>query len=439
MQVEGWRAPATFRARRDCRDGFVEVRAASAPSAQSLSSISAITSHNHEPVACAAGKWGSSSVLALYRQTEAGSTDTGSGLRQAEGAPRLQLHGQLVALPGHPTAVAWSDQTLACGLHEGTVEVLRFDPSARDDHSRARRVAQSLQPQLGATASSEQTAAGTSSVAVGVLDGKHARRIGAVVGGSPCLWDAEGSEISLAPSSEAGSAHCLDLDWDKGSVLVGDGRHLSVYDPRHSRLSAKVQFAHFAALNTVCCSHLHPHWVASGSADGVVKVWDMRRLEAPLFRLAWHLTSISGLAWSWANAQMLVSCAHDGSHRFWNLRLSPHFELCNADSAWAQRELVGCSMLAWPGCPHDSLAASSDGLVQVVRLSGARIIQPLARLEAADRVTQVLQDPVQNDRTPKQMSIKDMSAVTVTVSTAASQVQPIPNLLLLHVANPWWY
>lgn len=153
----------------------------------------------------------------------------------------------------------------------------------------------------------------------------------------------------------------------------------------------------------------------------------MRRLDCALFRLAWHLTSVSDLAWSWANTQMLVSCAHDGSHRFWNLSLRPRFELCNADSAWAQRELVGCSMLAWPGCPHDSLAASSDGLVQVVRLSGTRIIQPFARLEAADSVGAVLQEaPLTKHRAPKHQLAQDVSAITAHVTIAASLVSPHP-------------
>lgn len=190
-RVAGWRAPASFRARRDCRDGFVDVRAASVPSAQALSSIASIASHNHCATACAVGKRGGNSVLALYRQSEeAVSAEAGSS--QPQGAPRLQLQGQLIALPGSPTTVAWSDETLACGLREGTVEVLRIDPSARDDHAPARSITQSLQPQWGATTSSEKTAAGTSSVAVGVVGGRHARRIGAVVGGVPCLLGCRG-------------------------------------------------------------------------------------------------------------------------------------------------------------------------------------------------------------------------------------------------------
>jgi hypothetical protein len=433
MRGQGWRQPAAFRARRDCRDGLIDVCAADVPPAQALSSISAIASHNRCAAACAVGRRGGTSVLALYRPS-GDAAEAGGGGRQSETAPRLQQQGQLIALPGTPTTVAWCDQTLACGTREGTVELFRLDASARDEQKSARKVTRCLQPQWGATASSEQAAAGTSSVAVGALDGRHARRIAAVAGASPCLWDAEGKNLNFGADREVGTAYCLDLDWDKGIVVVGDmANNMTVYDPRNSRPAGLVQSAHFAQLNVVRCSPLHPHWVASGAADGLVKVWDMRRLDASLFRLGWHVSSVSDLGWSWAHMDMLASCAQDGTHRFWNLSLSPHFELTNADSAWGQRELVGCTMLPWPGSPLDSLAASSDGLLQVARVSASRIMQPFARLVAQQRVCALVPDAA----AATDLKQKELEAMTLSVTAPTTQVfepltSPMPSCI------PYW-
>ena len=295
--MEGWRAPAAFRARR--REGTIDVRAAEFSSAQALSSISAIASHNRLASACSVGRRGGNSVLALYRASEAASDAGAGGKRGKEAAPRLQVQGKLIPLPGNPTAVAWCDETLACGTREGTVELLRLDGSSRDDESRARKVTNSLQPQWGAAASLTSVSTGTSSVVVGARDGRHARRIGAVVGACPCLWDAQNSGakflLSFGADIEARNASCLDLDWDKGIIAVGDlANNIIFYDARQSGAASKVQPAHFSVLNTVRCSPLHPHWVASGAADGLVKVWDMRRLDGCLFRLGWHVSAVSG-------------------------------------------------------------------------------------------------------------------------------------------------
>jgi hypothetical protein len=345
-----WREAASFRARKN-GEGLVEFRAADVAAERALSAISAVAAHNQRPAACAVGRRGSKSVLVLYRAPEA-AAGAGGGNRRAGPGLRLEMSGEL-ELPCTPTRVAWCDDTLACGTREGTVELVRVDASKRSDQLHPKKIVHTLKPQWGASASSQQqAAAGASSVAVGAADGRHARRIGAVVGASPFVWDADGNEVSFSVGTESGNAYCLDLDWDKGVVVVGDlANALTLFDPRSGGSAIKAQGAHFAPLNTVRCSPLHPHWFASGAADGVVKIWDVRRLDDSLMRLAWHVTSVAELSWSWSHADMLASCAYDGSHRFWNLSLAPRFDFFNADDAWGAQELVGCSMLAWPGFP----------------------------------------------------------------------------------------
>ena len=384
-----WREAASFRAR---RDGLAEVRAADVAPGQAFSALSAIASHNHRPVACAVGRRGGSSVLALYRAPEAAAAGgAGGGRRRAAGPGlRLETAGELELLCT-PTRVAWCDDTLACGTREGTVVLLRTEASKRGDEMLPRKIARTLKPQWAS--SQQQAAAGVSSVAVGADDGRHAQRIGAVVGASPFVWDAGGNDVSFGVGLEAGDAYCLDLDWDKGVIVVGDSANaLTLYDPRAGGSAIKVQGAHCAPLNTVRCAPLHPHWVASGAADGVVKIWDLRRLDESVMRLAWHVTSVADLSWSWSHADMLASCAYDGSHRFWNLSLGPRFEFFNADDAWGAQELVGCAMTPWPGCPLDCLAASATGLVQLVRPSSTHIVQPLAE-QVARRMCEHIPDP----------------------------------------------
>ena len=389
----GWRSAASFRARHDCRDGLVELCAADVPPPQALSSIAAIASHNHGAAACAVGRRGSSNVLALYRGTDAVADDDDGKHRTSAAGLRLEMQGSLIALPGTPKAVSWSDDTLACGTLEGSIEIFRLDATARDAQTRARKVVHSLKPQWGASASSQQAAAGATSVAVGALDGRNARRIGAIVAASPCVWDGEASGLSVGMGFEAGAAFCLDLDWDKGVFVVGDLAHaLAVYDPRQGTCVSKVKSAHFAPINTVRCSPLHPHWIASGSGDGLVKVWDLRRVDASLFRLAWHVSAVADVSWSWSHTDMLSSCAYDGSHLFWKLGLAPRFELANGDAVWQHAELVGCCMVPWAGSPLDCLVASSDGRLQRIRPSGNRIMQPFARLEA-QRLAAMLPHP----------------------------------------------
>ena len=376
----GWRAPSALRARRNCRDGFVAVRAADVAAGQALSSMAAISAHNHAPAACAVGRQRGAGVIALFH-VSGDDTDSAGSQRP----PRLRQAGKPFSVPGEPTAVSWCDETLACGTREGSVELFRLDPT-RDSQARGCKIAASLQPQWGATASSQAAAAGTGGVAVGARDGRHAGRIGAVVGASSCLWDAQHKEMVLERGPDAGAASCIDLDWDKGVIVLGDStgvdHNLTVYDPRQANAAARAKAAHFATLNSVRFSPLHPHRLASGSADGLVKVWDLRRLDTCLFRLGWHVSAVSDLGWSWAHSDMLVSSALDGTLRFWNLSLPPHYQLTNADASWEQREIVGCCMLPWPHHPLDSLAASSDGLLQLVRVSHSRVMQPLARLES---------------------------------------------------------
>ena len=203
---------------------------------------------------------------------------------------------------------------------------------------------ETLKPRWSSTAWSQQDAAvGTSSVAAGDADGKHACRVAAVVAAAPCLWHAEegagGRAMALGAEVDGNSiASCIDLDWDKGLVAVGESselaHHLLVYDPRHPGPASRAPSAHFAPLTRVRFSPLHPHWLASSSEDGLLKVWDLRRLDRCLFRLGWHLTAVSDFGWSWAHADMLVSSGRDGSQRFWNLSLPPYSQLAACDTAW---------------------------------------------------------------------------------------------------------
>ena len=366
-----------------------------------LSSIAAIAAHNHSAVACVVGCHGDSGALAMYRPAT-----EDRGLKQDEEAPCLQMQGKLVGLPGVPTAVAWSDSTLACGTCEGTVELFRADAASRGGPIQSLAATHSLQPQKAAAASARLRPAGTGYVAVGAADSRNSNRICAIVNGVPCLWDGDGHPLNLGAGwsdVRCGVASGLDLDWDKGLVFLGAshvcGNDVYALDPRasdapsqrHPELAASpspvrtasvalhLRGAHMAAVSSVRCSPLQSHWVASAGCDGLVKVWDVRRADSCVFRLAWHLSAVTDVSWSWAHSEVLVSGGRDGSQRFWHLGLAPHPQLAAADGGWEQQELVGCCMVSWHGHPLDTIAASVTGSLQAARMSPRKLWQPLVR------------------------------------------------------------
>jgi hypothetical protein len=69
---------------------------------------------------------------------------------------------------------------------------------------------------------------------------------------------------------------------------------------------------------------LHDYRLASGGADGYVKVLDMRRLDQPIEELGMHAGSVTSVAWSHSLPGLLVSGGDDGAVLLWDANKLQH-------------------------------------------------------------------------------------------------------------------
>ena len=61
------------------------------------------------------------------------------------------------------------------------------------------------------------------------------------------------------------------------------------------------------------------HVLATGGEEGIVKVWDLRNLNAPTSELQRHTGSILSIAWNPLNADQLATSSADTDVLLWSL------------------------------------------------------------------------------------------------------------------------
>ena len=124
------------------------------------------------------------------------------------------------------------------------------------------------------------------------------------------------------------------------AVSLSDGT-VSIVDPRQatSQVSAYRWKAHDRAASD-CAMSTGAGWkMASCSADGLVKVWDLRNVTSgPLCSLAGHTSPVFGVDF-WSDNQV-VSWANDGSLRQWDLSGQTSSVVLHNDVSY---NLHGCS------------------------------------------------------------------------------------------------
>ncbi|KAK9838348.1 hypothetical protein WJX81_006464 [Elliptochloris bilobata] len=117
-----------------------------------------------------------------------------------------------------------------------------------------------------------------------------------------------------------------DVVWRPDSAAelasVGDDRALLFWDTRAAHSPAgRVPDAHGPAhdLHCVDWSALQPHLVATGAADGSVRVWDKRELARPLHIFAVHVKPTMRMEWSPTHEGVLASGGEDRRICIWDL------------------------------------------------------------------------------------------------------------------------
>ena len=136
------------------------------------------------------------------------------------------------------------------------------------------------------------------------------------------LTDDGGFEPALVPPLRASMAPLLACDWSPhcGDALLCGGRERAValLDLRQRRAEAwRSAPAHDGAVLSVRASPLVPHWAASGGADGVVRVWDLRSAGWPVVTLDAHAGAVESVSWSPSHAHLLTSAGRDRRHVLW--------------------------------------------------------------------------------------------------------------------------
>lgn len=92
---------------------------------------------------------------------------------------------------------------------------------------------------------------------------------------------------------------------------------------------------------------LHDYRLASGGADGRVKLLDMRRLDDPVEELGLHAGSVTSVAWSHSLPGLLASAGEEGAVLLWDANKLQHAGAFGAHHQQQQQEGLGL-----PQPPH---------------------------------------------------------------------------------------
>jgi len=204
---------------------------------------------------------------------------------------------------------------------------------------------------------------------------------------SICCWDINQSCIDVtATTIWKGHVDVVeDVSWHVQSPhvfgSVGDDRQILLWDTRRAKDPfIRVAAAHYADINAIAFNPHHEFLLATGSADQVVKVWDIRNTSKALHHLKSHDKEVFQLQWAPFDASILASCGADRRVRVWDLtRIG--VEQCVPDVVDGPSELLfvhgghneKVSDLSWN--PQDRwvvASVSDDNILQIWKM-GANI------------------------------------------------------------------
>ncbi|KAK2964718.1 putative Histone-binding protein RBBP7 [Blattamonas nauphoetae] len=118
-----------------------------------------------------------------------------------------------------------------------------------------------------------------------------------------------------------------------------DDKNAYIFDIRQSPSRATHLFAkHIDHVNSLSFSPFNEYWLATGSQDKTVRVWDMRNPSQEVMTLHGHAGSVYQVEWSPHNEFILVSSAADRRVFMWNLELSE--ERSSEDDIQASPQLL---------------------------------------------------------------------------------------------------
>jgi histone-binding protein RBBP4 len=101
---------------------------------------------------------------------------------------------------------------------------------------------------------------------------------------------------------------------------VSDDRTLQIVDiraPDQSTASNSVT-AHLDAVNCLAFNPASSYILATGSTDGTVALWDLRKLKLKLHSLVGHNGDVNGISWHPHEESVLASSSADRRIIFWD-------------------------------------------------------------------------------------------------------------------------
>ena len=152
--------------------------------------------------------------------------------------------------------------------------------------------------------------------------------------GTICIWDTnatpeEAKQLDALHQLDAHSAVVEDVAWhaQHGEIFasVADNKQMMLWDLRELGAAKKprqtVSNAHQSEINTVDFNPRNDFLLATGGADSVVKIWDMRKLDAgALHEFKGHDDEVVQAVWApFGKGDVLASCACDRRVFVWDM------------------------------------------------------------------------------------------------------------------------
>ncbi|KAG0420499.1 Histone acetyltransferase type B subunit 2 [Dictyocoela roeselum] len=136
-----------------------------------------------------------------------------------------------------------------------------------------------------------------------------------------CLFDVSGKEkVVHAKNVFAGHTAVInDCSYGPTGLIgsCGDDRKLILWDSRTNEAVKILESAHASDIHSLTFNQKDQNLIATGSADGSVKIWDTRNLK-PLATLLQHKKAIMQLEWSPHYSSILASSSADRRVCIWD-------------------------------------------------------------------------------------------------------------------------
>lgn len=206
------------------------------------------------------------------------------------------------------------------------------------------------------------------------------------------LWDISQGSKEVTPSYvlTEHSASVNDVEFSKRMPYVlgsvSDDQSLRLFDTRATQQGKSVinthvfgDNGHKNGINSLSFNPFMDHIVATGGADAVVYLWDLRSLKRPVYTLQGHSADVSVVEWSPHDDSVLASAGYDRRVNVWDLSLA-ELDLNDDDQSEGPPELLFVHGghtnkildISWhPTMPWTMASVSEDNVAQVWKVASS--------------------------------------------------------------------